>query len=206
LLESTKITFLTALQVLTILIAAVELATLILCLKSSPRPDGASIATNVVSFVAALAVCQLSFLEHGRSVKPSTLLVFYLLASVICEGILLRSFYLIYGNSAAPAVLTAKVGLKFLLLILESISKRSYLREPYKELPTEQTVSDLNRAFLFWVNNLILLGNSKLLTSSDLPILDEKLNSRALRIRMEDVWSKASEYQISIFEFLKELC
>jgi hypothetical protein len=192
--------------VLTILIAAVELATLILCLKSSPRPDGTSIAINVVSFVAALAVCQLSFLEHGRSVKPSTLLVFYLLASVICEGIFLRSFYLIYGNSAAPAVLTAKVGLKFLLLILESISKRSYLREPYKELPTEQTVSDLNRAFLFWVNNLILLGNSKQLTSSDLPILDEKLKSIALRVRMEDVWSKTSEYQISIFEFLKELC
>ncbi len=191
---------------LTILIAAVELATLILCLKSSPRPDGTSIAINVVSFVAALAVCQLSFLEHGRSVKPSTLLVFYLLASVICEGIFLRSFYLIYGNSAAPAVLTAKVGLKFLLLILESISKRSYLREPYKELPTEQTVSDLNRAFLFWVNNLILLGNSKQLTSSDLPILDEKLKSIALRVRMEDVWSKTSEYQISIFEFLKELC
>lgn len=182
-----------ALQVLTAAIAAVELASLVLCL-TSPRPDGPSIAANVVSFMAALAVCQLSFLEHGRSVKPSTLLIFYLLVSVICEGVLLRSLYLYHGNSATPPVLAAAFGLKFIFLILESINKRSYLREPYKELPVEQTVSDLNRAFLFWVNDLILLGNSKLLTYSDLPRLDDKLKSRDLRVRMEDEWDKTSEH------------
>ncbi|KAE9374390.1 putative multidrug resistance protein [Stipitochalara longipes BDJ] len=172
---------------------SVELVALVLCLTSSPSPDRTSIATNIVSFVAALAVCQLSFFEHGRSVKPSSLLIFYLLASVICGGALLRSFYLIHRNSTTPVVLTAIIGLKSLLLVLESISKQSYLREPYKELPTEQTVSDLNRAFLFWVNDLILLGNSKLLTYSDLPGLDDTLKSRALRLRMEDVWDKTTK-------------
>ncbi|RFU34159.1 hypothetical protein B7463_g2169, partial [Scytalidium lignicola] len=176
--------------VLTVTIATVELATLILCLTSTPRPDGPTIATNVVSLVAALAVCQLSFFEHGRSVKPSNLLIFYMLASVICEGVLLRSFYLNYGNSATAPVLTAAFGLKFLFLICESVNKRSYLREPYKELPIEQTVSDLNRAFLFWVNDLIRLGNSKLLTYSDLPSLDDGLKSRDLRVRMEETWDK----------------
>jgi len=173
-----------------VFIAALALASLLVCLTSSPRQDGTSIATNVVSVVAGLAVCQLSFLEHGRSVKPSTLLISYLLASIICDGVLLQSLYLTHGNSASAAVLTAEVGLKFLLLILESNSKRSYLRAPYKELPIEQTVSDLNRAFLFWVNAFILLGNSKLLTYSDLPSLDEKLKSRDLRVRMEKVWNK----------------
>ncbi|RDW87858.1 hypothetical protein BP5796_03552 [Coleophoma crateriformis] len=176
--------------VLTVAIAAVELAVLVLCLTSAPRPDGPSIAANAISFVAALAVCQLSFLEHGRSVKPSSLLIFYLLASVICEGVSIQSFYLDLGSSATPLVLTAAFGLKFVFLILESISKRSYLRDPYKELPVEQTVSDLNRAFLIWVNDLILLGNSKILTYNDLPSLDEKLTSRKLRVRMQDVWEK----------------
>ena len=178
---------------LTLAIAAAELAALILCLTSTPRPDGPSIAANVVSFVATLAVCQLSFFEHGRSVKPSTLLIFYLLESVICEGALLRSFYLNHGSSTIP-VLPTVFGLKFLLLILESLNKQSFLREPYKDLPVEQTVSDLNRAFLFWINDLILLGNSKLLTYSDLPRLDDGLRSRDLRVRMEDVWDKTSEH------------
>jgi ATP-binding cassette subfamily C (CFTR/MRP) protein 1 len=173
-------------------IAAVQLASLVLCLTSTKRPDGPSIAANAISFVAALAVCQLSFLEHGRSVKPSTLLIFYFLVSVLCEGILLRPLYL--ESSAALPILTAACGLKFVFLIIESINKRSYLREPYKELAVEQTVSDLNRAVLFWINDLILLGNSKLLTVSDVPSLDDSLKSRAIRVRMQEVWAKTSEF------------
>ena len=186
------------LQVVTVIIAAVELASLIICLTSSPRPDRLSIATNTVSFVAGLAVCQLSFQEHGRAVKPSTLLISYLLASVICNEVLLRSLYLTCRISAGPALLAAEISFKFLLLILESTSKRSYLREPYKDLPIEQTVSDLNRAFLFWVNPLILLGNSKLLTPSDLPTLDETLKSRDLRVRMEKVWDDTGKFSLCL--------
>jgi len=192
---------LTALKVLTVAITAVELAALVLCFKSTPRPDGPSIAASVVSFMAALAVCQLSFFEHGRSVKPSTLLIVYLLASVMCEGVLLQSLYLKNGGSTIPPVLTAAFCLKFMFLIVESINKRSYLREPYKELSVEQTVSDLNRAFLFWINDLILLGNSKLLTYSDLPSLDDRLKSRDLRVRMEDAWDKTCEHSIRVSEF-----
>jgi ATP-binding cassette subfamily C (CFTR/MRP) protein 1 len=109
-----------------------------------PEPNAPSIAANVVSFVAALAICQLYFIEHGRSVKPSTLLIFYMLASIICEGVLLRSFYVNHGNFATPLVLTATFDLKLLYLILESINEPSYLREPYKEFAVEQTVSDIN--------------------------------------------------------------
>lgn len=191
---------LTTLLVLTIAIASVELAALVLSSTFTPRPDGLLIATNVISFVAALAVCPLSFFEHGRTVKPSTLLIFYLLASVICNGILLQSSYLQYANTTVLPILILKVGLKFLFLIVESTSKRSYLREPYRELPVEQTVSVLNRAFLFWVNDLILLGSSKLLTYSDLPSLDDGLKSRDLRARMEDAWDKTSKPYIHMPE------
>lgn len=177
---------------LTLAIAAVELAALVLCLTSTPRPDVSTVATNVVSFVASLVVCQLSFFEHGRAVKPSTLLISYLLACVICQVVLLRSLYLQFGSSITPAI-TAILGLKVLLLIVESISKGAYLREPYNHLPVEQTVSDLNRAFLFWVNSLILYGNSNLLTFSDLPSLDEPLRSRDIRVRMGKVWEKTCE-------------
>ena len=186
--------WLTALQVLTLAIAAVQLVALVLCLTSIPRPDGLSITANTVSFAAALLVCQLSFFEHGRSVKPSTLLILYLLASVICEGVLLRSLYLDYDDSAILATAIAALGLKCLLLILESTNKRSYLREPYTDLPIEQTVSVINQAFLFWINDLILLGNYKMLTYADLPSLDHGLESKDLRVRIEDAWDETGEH------------
>ncbi|KAI3325328.1 ABC transporter [Xylariaceae sp. AK1471] len=192
--------------VLTVAIAGVKLAALLLCLTSTPRPNGLSIAFHVVPFLAALTVCQLSFFEHGRSVKPSTLLILYLLASVTCEGVLLRSIYLIHGGSSVtPVVHAAAFGLELLLLVLESRNKRGYLRELYKELPLEQTCGDLNRAFLVWVNHLILLGNSKLLIYPDLPSLDDGLKSRSLRVRMEDVWEKTGKHGIHLSEFLKSI-
>ncbi|KAG9247609.1 putative multidrug resistance protein [Calycina marina] len=87
--------------------------------------------------------------------------------------------------------------LKVILLIFESRTKRTYLRDPYKDLPVEQTVSDLNRAFLVWVTDLIKFGNSTLLTNDDLPELDEKLSSRGVRLRMEDIWAQTARPEVS---------
>ncbi|KAI1180571.1 P-loop containing nucleoside triphosphate hydrolase protein [Nemania sp. FL0916] len=175
---------------LTVSIAALELTALILCLTSNPLPNESSILIQVVLFVATLTLCLLSFLEHGRSVKPSTLLIFYLFASIISEGLVLSFKLVNHGSQASPAVLTAAFSLKLALLIVESKSKRSYLRDPYKDLPVEQTSSDINRAFLVWVGDLVLLGNSKLLTYSDLPGLDDRLKSRGLRMQIEEEWEK----------------
>ncbi|KAI4597331.1 hypothetical protein KJ359_004437 [Pestalotiopsis sp. 9143b] len=93
-----------------------------------------------------------------------------------------------FGTSTILA--TTSLVLRLVLLILESRTKQGYLRDPYKALPTEQTVSNLNRAFLFWVNDVILLGNYKLLLYHDLPALDDKLQSRRLRIQVEGLWGK----------------
>lgn len=182
---------LTELQALTAAIAAVELAVLIVGLLAAQHQDTLSIASNAVPFVASLAVCQLSYLEHGRSVKPSTLLISYLLASIICDGVLLH--LQLQESFASPHLLSAALTLKLLLLILESINKHSYLRDPFKCLPIEQTVSDLNRTFLFWINDLILLGRSKILIYQDLPEVSEDLKSWGLRMQMEDRWAAAGK-------------
>ena len=147
-----------------------------------------------MSFVAAIALCQLTFLEHGRSVRPSSLLLFYLLASVICEGVLLKTFYQDRVDPVAGPALTAAFGLKLVLLAVESRSKRSYLREPFKDLPALETIGDLNKIVLFWVNDLILLGNRKLLAFPDLPNLDRPLTSKRLRERLGTAWKKTSRH------------
>lgn len=148
----------------------------------------------VVPLVAAFCICHLEHLEHGRSVKPSTSLITYLSASIVCHSFVIWSLYLHHVDSNEVAVHAASIGLEFVLLALESISKRSYLRGPYKTLPIEQTVSDLNRTFLVWVNALIRLGNLTLLTYNDLPKLDDGLKSRNLRALMESAWDKTCKH------------
>ncbi|KAK6073198.1 ATP-binding cassette containing protein [Seiridium cupressi] len=184
----------------TVASAAINLAALVLSLKSRSLPNAESIAASVVVFVASLAVCHLSFLEHGRSVKPSISLISYLLVSLVCDAFNLSSIYQRHGSSAPTVLLTVASGLNFVQLMIQSLNKRSYLREPYRHLPTEQVVSDLNRLFLFWANAEILKGNSKLLTVADLPDLDHALRSRDLRTRMEVAWETCRYHHILLLD------
>ena len=139
--------------------------------------------------MASLFLCLLSFFEHGRSITPSTVLIIYLFASVLCQP--LDQYQ---NESASLLIFCIGRGLKLILLVTESRSKTTYLRKPYSELPPEQTCNSINRAFLFWINSLIMLGNSKVLAQSDLPNLDDALKSRPLREQMEHSWATASKY------------
>lgn len=114
----------------------------------------------------------------------------YLAASTTCQSLQLQQQH---SNVVLLGTLCWSVGLQILLLIVESRSKYGYLRQPYSELPLEQTSSRIGRAFMLWMNNLIWLGNCKTLTQADLPPLDDDLESKHLRGRMEDMWHQTSE-------------
>lgn len=165
-----------------------------LYLQSTATHSDTTVAIHAFRILASAAVCVLSFFEHGRSITPSTILILYLLASITCQSLQLEQ-----DGSTELGILAAGLGLKFALLVAEVRSKHAYLRQPYVDLSPEQTTSSISRAFLFWLNDLILLGNSKLLAQSDLPRLDDGLTSKPLRERMEDMWLTASK-SILVFE------
>ncbi|CEJ87424.1 hypothetical protein VHEMI04411 [[Torrubiella] hemipterigena] len=169
-------------------IAVLELVILVVYLQSTVARDDTAIGIHVAVVVASLFVCVLSFFEHGRSVTPSTILILYLFASIACQSLQLQQ-----NGLDNLEILYADLVLRFALLIMELSSKSAYLRHPYSELSPEQTTSSVSRAFLFWLNDLILLGNSKLLSRADLPRLDDGLRSSPLRERMEDMWFNAAK-------------
>lgn len=170
-------------------LVGLEAAALVFCLDAVKRNE-AVIIGHVVSLLAALALCPLTFLEHGRSIKPSTLLIVYLLPSGLAETVLLLwSNPLDQSETAVAAVLIARPCVRLLLLIIELWNKRSYLRQPYRDLSVEQTTSVLGRALLTWINGFILLGSTRILSPSDLPAVDDELQSRRLRLRMEAIWN-----------------
>lgn len=143
-------------------IIAVQQAALVLYLTCSPPPNRFLIANNILGFVVSLTVYQSSFFKHGQSAKFSTLLILYMLVSSFSKGVLLSSREN-HGNSATTPLLTIAFCIKFFFLILESINKWLYLREPFKELPIKQMVGDVNRAFPFWIEaNQIRLRHTDL--------------------------------------------
>ena len=152
------------------------------------------VISSVLSFVAALLVCYLSFLENGRSVRPSTCLVLYLLVSSVCDGASLAAQPRLRGHPSPKVALTCGcVIVKLVLLLLESQSKRPILRDPYAQWPPEALAGVLNRGFSWWVNGVLIKGNVKILSRADLPSLDDELSSERLRREMQKAWKKRSK-------------
>jgi ATP-binding cassette subfamily C (CFTR/MRP) protein 1 len=175
--------------------AAIELAVLIFWRTRIDLTTHFTMAAASLSFVTAVYVVGLSVLEHDRSVRPSALLTVYLLLSILFSAAQTRTLFLMKVFSDIPAVVTASLGIKIVLLMLELQTKRRYLKAPFKHYSDETTSGLLDWSFLTWLNGLFRLGFRKLLTFDDLSRIDEKFRSGPMRERILFHWNARSECQ-----------
>ncbi|XMA07310.1 hypothetical protein WAI453_000101 [Rhynchosporium graminicola] len=138
----------------------------------------------------ARALVYKSHLEDRRAVPPSLLLSIYLLASLIFDIAQVRTLYLRHETSTLLGLSTTSVVLKAVLLVLESRSKRRYLRAPYNGYSPETTGGIFNRSFFWWINPILATGFRRLLTLDDLFQTDASLLTDPLRNRMQNSWEK----------------
>ena len=149
---------------------------------------------HLVSLVTATAVCVLSFLEHGRNVAPSTLLTTYLTLAIFSD-VIEAGLRLVAWNLCHPwGLKSASFGVKLVLLILESRTKRTILREPYVNLSPEETAGFFGVAFFWWVNGLLSQGYAKLLSLSDIPPLIGALDVMTTRELIQREWDNRSKF------------
>jgi len=147
-----------------------------------------SVASAVINLVASLHILALSWVEDARSVRPSSLIILYLLLSLLSDLPQARTRWLLGAHLPLAAVFTASVGAKLVLLALESFNKRQYLRSEYRSLPPESTSGILNRSLLWWLNDLFERGYRTLLPFDALYVLDGELTSDALAERVAHAW------------------
>ena len=96
-------------------------------------------------------------------------------------------------NLCGPLGLPAAVFVaKTVLIALESRTKRSILREPYQNISLEETAGFFGMAFFWWVNGLLKLGYSKVLSLDDMPPLARYLDTMKMREAMQREWDKRS--------------
>ncbi|CZT41190.1 related to multidrug resistance protein [Rhynchosporium secalis] len=162
----------------------------LLVLWSTNPVTQATLPASTLSFIAAIAVLLLSDLEDRRAVPPSLLLSIYLLASLIFDIAQVRTLYLRHETSTLLGLSTTSVVLKAVLLVLESRSKRGYLRVPYNGYSPETTGGIFNRSFFWWINPILATGFRRLLTLDDLFQTDASLLTDPLRNRMQNSWEK----------------
>ncbi len=150
------------------------------------------VASSAISFAAAADICILSYFEHARSIRPSTLVVLYLFASIagLVPQLLLSTRGL--GHGADFAVAAFQIGLELTLLLIECQTKESILKPSYQPLAPEEISGIFGRTFFWWINPVLKKGNERFLTHSDLPATDRKLSSETLRRNVLRRWDQRS--------------
>ena len=142
---------------------------------------------------SALAMVVLSYSEHHRSFRPSSILCIFLLVSLVGEIVQTRTIRHKYGWSTLSIGYLMSILLRAFLLLLESRSKRKQLKEPFKGYSPESTSSVLNQTLFLWINVLFKKGFRHLLTLADLFGPDAELSSQNLQDRFQTVWQMHCE-------------
>lgn len=147
----------------------------------------ASVASAVLSFLAAVAILLSSPVEHLKSVKPSTLLITYLLFSIILDLAQARTLFLL-GEKVIAALFSAIMGTKLLLLWIESWEKRAYLKGSFRFLPPESTSNIISKSIFWWLNPVFVKGYKSFLSPGDLESLPPERDSEPLEKSLQASW------------------
>jgi ATP-binding cassette, subfamily C (CFTR/MRP), member 1 len=149
-----------------------------------------ALAASVVGLLGVGAAVVLVALEHRRSVRSSSIVLVYLLAAIASDAVQLRTLLIRRYLPNISVLICTSIACKATLLVLESLSKRSYLKPSDIAYSPEEMSNVFERSVLWWLNSLFLSGNSRILSQSDLCPLDRGLYSSNLSRRMHKSWAK----------------
>jgi len=150
----------------------------------------ASLAADTLTIVGIAGGAWLSYIDHQRSLRPSTLLSLYLSALVILDIPRVRTLWLIGSANGEAATMTVTLILTAVALLLESTEKRSSVAEEKRFGAPEEYSGFWTRTTFAWLAATFRAGYSKVLVQDDLPILDTRLQSNVLRQNLVSSWAK----------------
>lgn len=130
-----------------------------------------------------------SFMEDQRSIRPSDILIIYFSSLVIVDIPRLRSLWLVSAAAACRGLLTAIYVLNIFVVLLESTKKLGILQTVHRNVTLEQAIGFWGRSFFLWVTPFFQVGYSSVLSVEDIPVVDEDLQSKMARDKLESAWS-----------------
>jgi ATP-binding cassette subfamily C (CFTR/MRP) protein 1 len=149
----------------------------------------ASLGAALLALAAGLGLCILSYFEHTKNIRPSSIINIYLLITLPFDAAQLRTRWLRGENIVGNGVSTVILSVKILVLITEAIGKRSLLLESYAEPSPEATSGIYSRGLFWWLNPLFRLGFRGAVNGDDLFSTDKDLLSQSLQVRFNKYWA-----------------
>jgi ATP-binding cassette, subfamily C (CFTR/MRP), member 1 len=141
-----------------------RLGTLLLWILTSVKKTNLTRPAAAISFVAAIPLSLLSYMDHVFTVSPSLLVELYLLLTVGFDIVRIRTLWLMQDTSMPLAAIeTASLMVKLVLAIVEARPKISLLQDRTKRYTGEQLSGLYGQSLLLWLcstlwNGLLLLG------------------------------------------------
>lgn len=161
---------------------------MILWSSSSAKYVRTAIPSAALSLCSASTVVVLSWAEHRKTIRPSSLLALYLLSSIVFNAVQVRTLYIRDIAPSVAAVLSANIGVQVVLLVLESRSKLSSLIAFNQTLSPEALAGLFNRMIFWWLRPLFMKGFRISLNLDDMLSLEGGLSSRILGKRLHNSW------------------
>ncbi|EGX88465.1 ATP-binding cassette transporter, putative [Cordyceps militaris CM01] len=177
------------------LTAVVLLANLAIILPTGTDAVGTVLhyIADVFKFVCSVIIIFLSRREHKYSLRPSDLLVLYLLASILVDS-LNTSLTIIHSKSGdtlthQPIWLLLLSHLcRLLSLVAEVRTKEQILATGKSSFAPEETAGVLQRTFFWWINPILRRGWSITLRDADYEVADREVSAVYLRQLMNKCW------------------
>jgi len=133
----------------------------------------------------------LSYAEHRRNIRPSTVISVYLLFSLAFDAVQCRTLWLLpvsRRQHTISTVFTIAVAFKFAVLVLEAREKKSFLLPPWSLSPPEALSGIIGRSFFWWLNSLFVKGFRGFLNVDSLWSIDQNMDSQHLMENLQATW------------------
>lgn len=134
-----------------------------------------TVAAVALDAVNALLMVSVSYSQHYRSPRPSTLLLIFLGISLPLNGIRARTMWAAQTHMFC-AVFIAGVGLDLVKLLLESVEQKPFLTDEATKSPRETIANVFNRSMFWWLNPLLIHGFKDVLEADKLLSIDARVN------------------------------
>ncbi len=152
--------------------------------------DPIFVVSLIASLVATLGLSLLLYVEQQRSLKPSNLATLYLVASILCDVVLLTMPSEIYNETEILLPVLARLFVHLTLLILECQTKRPAYSPLNGRQSPEELSGILSRIFFAWINPILLQGYRNILVSQDLPPLSRDMEPEVTRKAILQAWGQ----------------
>ena len=160
----------------------------------TPLRNDASIAADILFLAAFAGAIMLSYLDHIRSIRPSTVLAIFLSTMTLLSVARVRTIWLVWSTNSIPMVIPVLLSFILILtlvsLLLESLEKRKNIDQTDPDATPEQFSGFWKRTSFAWLASTFRQGYRRILTVHELPALDPKLDTDVLLQQLESKWSK----------------